>query len=74
MMMTRLWSNARRHPLALGFVLIYALTWPIDLALAAQSQGRLPFHVPEVVGLLCDYFCSVAGHRQAGMVGQFIVR
>jgi len=47
------------HPLLLGLVLIFALTWPIDLARAAQSHERLPFHVPEFLGLLVGY--GVAG-------------
>ncbi len=40
--MQNLRGMARRRPLALGYFLIFLFTWPVDLAMAAQSQGRLP--------------------------------
>lgn len=43
-----------------GIALIFAFSWPIDLGLAAQSRGLLPFTIPPVLGLLIGY-AIVAG-------------
>jgi membrane protease YdiL (CAAX protease family) len=40
-----------RHPVAAGVGLMFALTWPLELGLAAQSHGLLPFAIPQVLGL-----------------------
>lgn len=59
-MWPRIRNNARRHPSLLGFVLIFLFTWPIDLAMAAQSQAWLPFHVPALLAFLVGYGFVVA--------------
>ena len=38
-----------------GLILIFACTWPIDLTLALQSRGLLPFAVPQFLGPLVGY-------------------
>jgi uncharacterized protein len=38
-----------RYPVAVGFILMFALTWPLELGLAAQSRGLLPFQIPPVL-------------------------
>lgn len=52
-------SAWRRSPL-LGVATIFAFTWLIGLALAAQSRGLMPAIVPSVAGLLIGYLV-VAG-------------
>jgi uncharacterized protein len=42
-------SVLARHPVAAGFILMFALTWPLELGLAAQSRDLLPFHIPPVL-------------------------
>ena len=39
------------YPVAAGIVLMFVLTWPLELGLAAQSHGLLPFHLPPVLEL-----------------------
>lgn len=41
----------KRHSLVVGIVLMFALTWPIDLA----NSGVLPFRVPFMVTLFVGY-------------------
>jgi membrane protease YdiL (CAAX protease family) len=41
----------KRHSLITGIILMFLLTWPIDLA----NSGILPFHVPSVVALLVGW-------------------
>ncbi len=67
--MQNLRDMARRRPLALGYFLIFLFTWPIDLAMAAQSQGRLPFDVPEALGLFVGYGFVLAAIIAAAIVG-----
>ena len=50
--MKPLLAAARRHLLALGLALIFALTWPIDLAFAAQSRGLID--APAVATCRCS--------------------
>jgi membrane protease YdiL (CAAX protease family) len=45
----------KRHPVTMGFVLMFVLTWPLELALAAQSHGLLPFHFPTALELFVGY-------------------
>ena len=52
-------SGFRRSPL-LGITFIFALTWCVGLALAAQSRGLIPSIVPSIAGLLIGYLV-VAG-------------
>ena len=39
-----------RHPVISGFVLVFLLTWPVEIGLAAQSHQMLPFHIPPILG------------------------
>ncbi len=48
------------YPLTAGLLLMFALTWPIDLGVAADSRGWLPFQIPFVVPLLVGYGFVVA--------------
>jgi membrane protease YdiL (CAAX protease family) len=57
----------KRHSLIIGFVLMFALTWPLDVALAAQSHGLLPFHIPEILGLFVGYGFVVASLIMTGL-------
>lgn len=41
----------RRHSLAVGVLLMFALTWPIDMS----NSGVLPFQVPFAVAILVGY-------------------
>ncbi|RPJ23569.1 MAG: CPBP family intramembrane metalloprotease [Chloroflexi bacterium] len=41
----------KRHSLLLGILLMFLLTWPIDLA----NAGILPFQVPEVAAIFVGY-------------------
>jgi hypothetical protein len=50
----------RRYPLTAGLLLMFALTWPIDLGVAAESHSWLPFHIPSVVPMLVGYGFVVA--------------
>jgi membrane protease YdiL (CAAX protease family) len=52
---SRLAQLFTRYPVAIGFLLMFALTWPLDLGLAAQSRGLLPFHIPPILGLFVGY-------------------
>jgi len=45
----------RRHSLSVGVVLMFALTWPLDLAVAAEARGWLPFDFPNGIELLVGY-------------------
>jgi membrane protease YdiL (CAAX protease family) len=45
----------RRYPVAAGFILMFALTWPLELGLAAQSRGVLPFQIPPVLALFVGF-------------------
>jgi membrane protease YdiL (CAAX protease family) len=40
-----------RHPVAVGFLLMFALTWPIELGLVAQSRGLLEFEFLPLLAL-----------------------
>jgi uncharacterized protein len=58
---SRLAQLFARYPVVIGFILMFALTWPLDLGLAAQSRGLLPFYIPPVLGLFVGYgFVSAA--------------
>lgn len=45
----------RRHSLSVGVVLMFALTWPLDLAVAGEARGWLPFDFPNGLELLVGY-------------------
>ena len=55
----RVMSGFRRSPLV-GIVFIFAFTWSVGLALAAQSRGLIPAVIPSVAGLVIGYLV-VAG-------------
>ena len=44
-----------RYPVAAGFIMMFALTWPIEVGLAAQSRGLLPFQIPPVLALFVGF-------------------
>ena len=54
--MNTILAPLRRYPLAAGIILMFALTWPIDLAYG----GRLPFRVPFALYLFLGWGIVVA--------------
>jgi hypothetical protein len=65
---SRLAQLCTRYPVLVGFILMFALTWPLDLGLAAQSRGLLPFHIPPVLGLFVGYGFVAAAFTMTGIV------
>jgi uncharacterized protein len=65
---SRLAQLFTRYPVAIGFILMFALTWPLDLGLAAQSRGLLPFHIPPILGLFVGYGFVAAALMMTGIV------
>jgi uncharacterized protein len=53
----------KRHSLIAGLVLMFALTWPIDLS----NSGVLPFRVPFVVSLLVGWGFILASLIMTGL-------
>lgn len=53
--MRRLSDRLQRHALGLGVALMFALTWPLDLAATAEARGWLPFDFPNGLELLVGY-------------------
>ena len=47
---------------------MFALTWPLELGLAAQSHGFLPFHLPPILGLFVGYGFVAAALIASGLV------
>ena len=47
---------------------MFALTWPLELGLAAQSRGLLPFHFPPVLELFVGYGFVAAALIMSGTV------
>jgi membrane protease YdiL (CAAX protease family) len=66
--MARLSQLFTRYPVVVGFILMFALTWPLDLALAAQSHGLLPFYIPPVLGLFVGYGFVTAALIMTGVI------
>lgn len=58
----------KRHDLPIGIILMFALTWPIDLALAAESRGMLPFSVPFPVAMSVGYGFVAASLIMTGLL------
>ena len=50
----------RRHPVLLGFVLMFVCTWPIDLWAAAGSHGLVSVTIPPFLPILVGYGFVVA--------------
>jgi uncharacterized protein len=53
----------KRHSLIIGILLMFLLTWPIDLA----NAGVLPFRVPEVLAILVGWGFVVAALTMTGL-------
>lgn len=53
----------QRHSLIAGILLMFLLTWPVDLALA----GVLPFKVPHVISLIFGWGISIAALILTGL-------
>jgi membrane protease YdiL (CAAX protease family) len=58
--MKSLTTFLKRHALVMGIVLMFLLTWPIEIGRAAETRGLLPFHIPLVVSLTVGYGFVVA--------------
>jgi membrane protease YdiL (CAAX protease family) len=58
----------KRHSLISGIVLIFALPWTIMLAVAADSHGLLPFHVPPAIALCAGYGVVAASLIMQGLL------
>jgi hypothetical protein len=52
-----------RYSLVIGILLMFALTWPIDLA----NSGVLPFQVPFVVYIFLGYGFGIASLLMTGL-------
>ena len=57
-----------RYPVSTGFVLMFALTWPLELGLAVQSHELLPFQIPPVLGLFVGFGFVAAALIASGLV------
>lgn len=64
----KLSTTLRRHDLLIGIMLMFVLTWPIDLALAAESRGMLPFSVPFPVAMSVGYGFVAASLIMTGLL------
>jgi len=53
--MDKIRESRQRHSLGYGFALMFALTWPVDLAAAAESHGVIAVHVPEILRICVGY-------------------
>jgi uncharacterized protein len=62
-------SLVKRHPLLAGLTLMFALTWPIDLARAAHSQGWITFQIPEALAIFVGYGFVVASITATWIIG-----
>jgi membrane protease YdiL (CAAX protease family) len=56
-------SLLKRHSLLIGIVLMFLLTWPIELS----SSSILPFRVPFIVALLVGYGITFAALLMTGL-------
>jgi membrane protease YdiL (CAAX protease family) len=61
--MNRMTAFLKRHSLVIGIVLMFALTWPIDLA----NSGILPFKVPFLIALTLGYGFIFASLLMTGL-------
>jgi membrane protease YdiL (CAAX protease family) len=62
--MTTISSKIKRYSLVLGIVLMFALTWPIDLS----NSGFLPFQVPFAVYIFLGWGFIVASILMTGSI------
>src|SRR4249920_1388379 len=75
---TQMTTFFKRYPVTMGIILMFVLTWPLELGLAAQSHGLLPFHFPPVLELFVGYgfiaaaiIASALVDGKAGIVALF---
>lgn len=61
--MNRITEFLKRYPLMIGILLMFALTWPIDLA----HLGLLPFSVPFILYLFLGWGFGVASIIMTGL-------
>lgn len=61
-------TDLRSYPVTAGFVLMFLFTWPLELGLAAQSRGLLPFHFPPFLELFVGYGFIIASISAAAMI------
>jgi len=66
-------SAARRYPVLAGFVMMFVLTWPVDLWAAAASHGWA-VAPPPILPLLVGYGFVAAAVLVTGIVDQLIFR
>ena len=60
-------TAARRYPVSAGFIVMFALTWPVDLWAAAASRGWA-VAPPSILPLLVGYGFVGAAILMAGIV------
>jgi hypothetical protein len=68
--MTSILGLVRRYPVTAGFILMFVLTWPLELGLAAQSRGLLPFNFPPVLELFVGYGFVAAAIIMSGLAAR----
>jgi membrane protease YdiL (CAAX protease family) len=59
-------DSQNRHSLWFGLALMFALTWPVDLAVAAESRGMISVHIPEFLRIFVGYGFVVAAVVMTG--------
>src|SRR4051812_16714178 len=62
-------AAVRRHPLGSFFVLVFALTWLIQIPWVAGERGWLPFQVPLPLVLLQGWMPGLAAILVTGALG-----
>jgi membrane protease YdiL (CAAX protease family) len=67
-MIARLTQLLKRYPLIAGFVMMFAFTWPVDLALAAQSRGIMISSIVPILAIFVGYGFVAAALIMTGMV------
>jgi membrane protease YdiL (CAAX protease family) len=60
--------SLKRFPVLAGFVLMFALTWPIDLWAAADSHDLTSVRIPSVLPLFVGYGFVVAAIVMTGII------
>jgi membrane protease YdiL (CAAX protease family) len=58
----------KKFPVLAGFVLMFALTWPIDLWAAANSRGWALVQIPSALPILVGYGITAAAIIMTGIV------
>lgn len=65
--MPRFSESLRRYSVWYGLALMFAVTWPVDLAVAAESHKLISFHVPEILRICVGYGFVVASLVMTGL-------